>query len=93
MSRSDFFRGHRFPKSIILLAVRWHYRYPLSYRDVRDLLAERGITVDASTLYRWVQKFGPEIRKRAYDKYGSWRGLDWYMDETYIHVGGRWCYL
>ena len=65
MPRRDPFRGHRFPKDVILLAVPWYCRYPLSYRDMRDLLAERGISVDAASVYRRVQKFGPEIRKRA----------------------------
>lgn len=78
---------------MILLAVRWYCRYPLSYRDVQDLLAERGITVDAATIYRWVQKFGPEIRKRAYGRHRGWRGLQWHVDETYVRVNGRWCYL
>ena len=59
MPRRDPFKGYRFPEHVILLAVRWYCRYPLSYRDVRDLLAERGVTVDAATVYRWVQKFGP----------------------------------
>ena len=59
--KHDPFKGHRFPKDVILLAVRWNYRYPLSHRDVRDPLAQRGIEVDAATVYRWVQKFGPEI--------------------------------
>lgn len=81
------------PEGLILQAVRWYCRYPLSYRDVRDMLAERGITVDAATVYRWVQKFGPEIRKRAYRRHRSWRGLTWHVDETYLRVNGRWCYL
>jgi len=87
------FKRHRFPREIILLAVRWYCRYPLSCRDVRDLLAERGVAVDASTIHCWVRKFGPEIRKRAYGGHRSWRGLQWHVDETYIRVGGRWCYL
>lgn len=78
---------------MILLAVRWYCRYPLSYRNVRDLLAERGISVDASTVYRWAQKFGPEIRKRTYGRHRSWRGLQWHVDETYVRVNGPWCYL
>ena len=90
--RQDAFRGHRFPREVILLAVRWYCRYPLSYRDVRDLLAERGIEVDAATIFRWVQKFGPEIAKRAF-RHRSWRGLSWHVDETYLRVKGRWCYL
>ena len=93
MARRDPFRGHRFPKDVILLAVRWYCRYPLSYRDVRDMLAERGIMVDAASIYRWVRKFGPEIRKRALSRHRSWRGLTWHVDETYIRVNGRWCYL
>jgi IS6 family transposase len=93
MPRRDPFKGHRFPRDVILLAVRWYCRYPLSYRDVRDLLAERGIAVNAATVFRWVQKFGPEIRKRAYGGHRSWRGLTWYVDETYLRVNGRWCYL
>ena len=93
MARRSPFKHHRFPQEVILLAVRWYCRHPLSYRDVRDLMAERGITVDAATIYRWVQKFGPEIRKRAYGRHRSWRGLQWHVDETYVRVNGRWCYL
>jgi IS6 family transposase len=93
MAQHNPFKHHRFPQEVILLAVRWYCRYPLSYRDVRDLLAEREIIVDAATVYRWVQKFGPEIRKRAYGKHRSWRGLQWHVDETYVRVNGRWCYL
>jgi len=58
----------------------------------RDLLAERGVHIDASTVYRWVQKFGPEIAKRSF-KHRTWRGLDWHLDETYVRVGGKWRYL
>ena len=90
--RRNPFRGHRYPKDVILLAVRWYCRFPLSYRDVRDLLAERGVEVDPATIFRWVQKFGPEIARRAY-RHRSWRGLSWHVDETYVRVGGRWCYL
>lgn len=62
----DPFKGHRFPQAIILQAVRWYCRFPLSYRDVCDLLAERGVDADRATVFRWVQKFGPEIAKRSY---------------------------
>lgn len=86
------FKGHRFPPEIILLAVRWYCRYPLSYRDVRDLLAERGITVDPATINRWVVKFGPEIARRSFSRRGP-RGLSWHVDETYLRVGGKWRYL
>ena len=89
---SNPFKRHRFPAETILLAVRWYCRYPLSYRDVRDLLSERGIDVDPATINRWVVKFGPEIAKRSYSR-RCYRGLDWYVDETYVRVGGKWRYL
>ena len=56
---------------------------------MRDLLAERGIIVDAGTINRWVVKFGPEIAKRSFSRRGP-SGLDWYVDETYVRVGGKW---
>lgn len=92
MPGHDPFRGHRFPRDVILLAVRWYCRYPLSLRDVRDLLVERGIAVDAATIHRWVRKFGPEIAKRVATR-KTWRGLTWHVDETYIRVNGQWRYL
>ena len=72
------FKHHRFPPDVILCAVRWYCRFSLSCRDVRDLLAERRIVVDASTIHRWVRKFGPEIAKRSF-KHRSWRGLNWHV--------------
>ncbi|MEM9498432.1 MAG: IS6 family transposase [Pseudomonadota bacterium] len=72
--------------------MRWYCRNPLSYRDVRDLLAERGISVDPATINRWVVKFGPEIAKRSFSRRGP-RGLSWHVDETYVRVGGKWRYL
>nr|WP_276521415.1 IS6 family transposase [Sulfitobacter dubius] len=64
----------------------------MSYQDVVDLLAERGITIDRSTVYRWVQKFGPELTKRA-EKFLRRASVDWHVDETYVRVGGKWRYL
>jgi len=90
--RRDPFKGHRFPRDVILLAVRWYCRFPLSYADVRDLLAERGIDVDRTTVFRRVQKSGPEITRRACSHRG-WRGLDRHVDETYVRVGGKRRYL
>jgi transposase-like protein len=59
------FAGFRFPREVIAIAVRWYLRYGLSYRDVEELLAERGITVDHVTVYRWVQRFTPEFIEAA----------------------------
>jgi IS6 family transposase len=92
MPRKSPFKHHRFPREIISCAVRWYLRYPLSYRDVVDLLAERGIMVDRSTMYRWVQKFGPELTKRT-EKHLRRASVNWHVDETYIRVGGKWRYL
>lgn len=65
MSRGNPSKRHWFPRDVMLLAVRWYCRHPLSCRDVQDMLAERGIAVGASIVHRWVRKFGPEIRKRG----------------------------
>jgi len=86
------FKRHRFPADVILCAVRMYLRYPLSYQDVADLLAERGLGVDRSTVYRWVQKFGPELSKRT-ERHLKRASLAWHVDETYIRVGGKWRYL
>jgi len=80
------FKHHRFPRQIILCAVRWYLRYPLSYQDVVDLLEERGINVD-----RWVIKFGSEITKRT-EKHLLRASVDWHVDQTYIRVTGKWRY-
>jgi transposase, IS6 family len=60
-TRRSAFAGHRFPPEVITLAVRWYLRFGLSYRDVEELLAERGIEVDHVSIYRWVQRFAPEF--------------------------------
>nr|WP_282059497.1 IS6 family transposase [Roseobacter litoralis] len=72
--------------------MRMYLRYPLFYQDLVDLLAERGLDVDRSTVYRWVQKFGPELAKRA-EKHHKRNSLDWHVDETYIRAGGKSRYL
>ena len=86
------FAGFRFPPEVILLAVRWYLRYGLSYRDLEELLAERGIDVDHVTLYRWVHRFAPELidaarptRHRAGDR--------WFVDETYVKAVGVWRFV
>ena len=89
---SNPFKHHRFPPEIILLAIRWYCRYPLSYRDVRDLLSERGIHVDPATINRWVVKFGPLIATQT-RKHHYPRSMWWHVDETYIRVSAKWRYL
>ena len=77
---------------MICLAVRWYLRYGLSYRDVEELLAERGITVDHVTIYRWVQRFTPEFVEAARPGRHA-PGDRWFANETYLKIGGRWAYL
>ncbi len=74
------------------MAVRWYLRYGLSYRDVEELLAERGITVDHVTVYRWVQRFTPLLIDAA-RPCRHVPGNRWFVDETYVKVAGRWVYL
>ena len=66
-----------------------YLRYPLSYQDVADLLGERRVDVDRSTVFRWVQKFGPELAKRT-EHHLQRASLNWHVDETYIRVAGKW---
>ncbi len=86
------FAGFRFPPDVIVVAVRWYLRYGLSYRDVEELLAERGITVDHVTVYRWVQRFTPLLIDAA-RLYRHVPGDRWFVDEIYVKVAGRWVYL
>jgi transposase, IS6 family len=75
-----------------MLAVRWYLRYGLSYRDVEELLAERGIVVDHVTIYQWVQRFTLELIDAGRPS-RHLAGDRWFVDETYLKVAGRWVYL
>ena len=86
------FRGFRYPPEVIVLAVRWYLRYGLSYRDVEELLVERGIEVDHVTVYRWVQRFTPLLVDAARPCRHA-VGNRWFVDETYVKVAGRWRYV
>ena len=86
------FTGRHSPSPIILTAIRWYLRYKLSYRDVEELLGERGVQVDHSTINRWVIKYAPLLLEKA-RKYKKTVGVSWRLDETYIKVKGQWKYL
>src|SRR3954447_18816977 len=86
------FKGHCFPKEVILQAVYFKLRFSLSYRDVEELLSIRGVRVDHATIQRWVYKFTPLIEK-TFIKRKKVVGNSWRMDETYIKVKGEWMYL
>jgi transposase, IS6 family len=89
---SSAFSGRAFADDIIALAVRWYVRYRLSYAEVSEWLAERGILVDQSTVYRWVQRFLPLFGEAA-RRYREPVGPDWRVDETYSRIRGRWHYI
>jgi transposase, IS6 family len=91
-ARARAFRGFRFPAEVILWAVRRYLRFPISYRDLEAMLADRGVHVDHVTLYRRVQRFAPELEKRVRRHLRPCRG-PWRVDETYVRVGGQWRYL
>ena len=86
------FAGFRFPPDVIVLAVRWYLRFGLSYRDVEELLAERGVEVDHVTIYRWVLRFTPLLADAARPCRHA-LGDRWQVDETYVKVAGRWRYV
>ena len=86
------FKGAYFPKDVILTCVRWYVAYPLSTRHVEELMEERGVNVDHSTINRWVIKYSPQLEDEFHRrKRPVW--VSWRMDETYIKVKGEWVYL
>lgn len=86
------FKGCHFDRSVILLCVRWYLAYGLSLRNLEEMMAERGISVDHSSVHRWVIRFSPWLLKRFNLRKRAVTGK-WYMDETYIKVRGQWTYL
>jgi IS6 family transposase len=91
-NRPALFRGRHFEDMIIILCVRWYLRYSLSYRDLEEMMVERGLSVDHVTIWRWVQRYAPilnqRLRRERRDPNRSWR-----VDETYVRVAGNWTYL
>ena len=86
------FAGFRFPPDVIVVGVRWYLRFGLSYRDVEELLTERGVEVDHVTIYRWVLRFTPLLADAA-RPCRHVVGDRWQVDETYVRVAGRWRYV
>ncbi|MEQ1956677.1 IS6 family transposase [Mesorhizobium sp. CN2-181] len=86
------FKGRHFDQSVILVCVRWYLAYNLSLRDLEEMLAERGISVDHSTIHRWVVHFSPLLLERFNRRKRAVTGK-WHIDETYIKVRGRWMFL
>jgi putative transposase len=85
-------KGMRFPIDVILVCIRWYAAYPLSYRHLEEMMEERGVVVDHSSINRWAIRFLPLLEK-VFRKYKRPVGRSWRMDETYIKVKGVWKYL
>lgn len=92
MTEQHPFKWRHFQAEIILLCVRWYLRYALSYRDLEEIMQERGVDVDHTTIYRWVQRYAPELEKRCRPHLKT-TGDSWRVDETYVKVKGVWMYL
>ena len=92
MGLGNCFKGRQFTAEAILWAVRWYLMFPVSYRDLELMLLDRGVEVDHTTIFRWIQAYATELEKRIRPHLrmsnGSWR-----VDETYVRVKGRWTYL
>jgi IS6 family transposase len=92
VGQGRWFKGRQFTAEVILGAVRWYLMFPISYRDLELMLQDRGVVVDHTTIFRWIQAYAVELEKRIRPHLrpcsGSWR-----VDETYIRVKGRWTYL
>ena len=92
MPHPILFKWKHFQPEIILLNVRWYCRYSLSYRDLEEMMAERGLAVDHSTIHRWVLQYGPELDKRCRPHRRSTHD-SWRVDETYVKIKGQYKYL
>jgi transposase-like protein len=86
------FKRRRFPVGIILACVRWYCKYGISYGDLAEMMQERGVEVDPSTIMGWVHHYARELEKRVRWYQGN-RATSWRVDETYVKVGGKWKYL
>ena len=90
--RPPLFRKRQFEPVIIVTCVRWYCRFSLSLRDLEELMAERGLAVDHTTIWRWVQRYGPEVHRRLRGNVNQ-KSSTWHMDETFVRIAGRWLYL
>src|ERR1700738_3195277 len=90
--RPALFKRRHFEAEIIVLCVRWYLRYPLSFRQLEEILAERNLSVDHVTIWRWVQRYAPELNRRCRRELRT-TNRSWRVDETYLRVAGRGCQL
>ena len=91
-TRPALFRGRHFEGEVILLCVRWYLRFGLSIRNLEEMMAERNLSVDHVTIWRWVQRYAPELNQRCRPELRKTNG-SWRVDETYLKIAGKWTYL
>ena len=89
LSLDELFKGRHFDREIIVLCVRWYLRYKLSFRDLVEMMAERGLSLAQTTIMRWIQRYVPEFERR-WNRFTRPAGLSWRVDETYVKIKGRW---
>jgi transposase-like protein len=92
LSIDELFKGRHFDQEIIIICVRWYLRFKLSFRDLVEMMAERGVALAHTTTMRWVQRYVPEFEKR-WNRFACKVGQSWRVDETYVKIKGRWTYL
>jgi transposase-like protein len=89
LSVDDLFKGRHFDREIITLCVRWYLGYKLSFRDLVEMMAERGVSLAHTTIMRWIQRSVPEFERR-WNRFARPVGGSWRVDETYVKIKGRW---
>ena len=92
LSMDNLFKGRHFDREIIILCVRWYLRFKLSFRDLVEMMAERGVSLAHTTIMRWIARYVPEFEKR-WNHFACRAGASWRVDETYVKIKGRWIYL
>jgi transposase-like protein len=92
MSVDELFKGRHFDREIIILCVRWYLRFKLSFRDLVEMMTERGVDLAHTTIMRWIQRYVPEFEKR-WNRFACKAGRSWRVDETYVKIKGNWTYL
>src|SRR3977135_134085 len=88
----ELFKGRHFDREVIVLCVRWYLRFKLSFRDLVEMMAERGLSMVHTTIMRWVHHYAPEFERR-WNRFARPAGASWRFDETYVKIRGKWVYL
>ena len=92
LSLDELFEGRHFDREVIVLCVRWYLRFKLSFRDLVEMMAERGLSLVHTTIMRWVHHYAPEFERR-WNRFARPVGPSWRVDETYVKIRGKWVYL